>query len=158
MRSCFAFGVFGLLVVTASVRMGYAQSGVAQAGHHDSAAAVAAGYLDESNRLLPPGGPRWLPTPKRVRVYFEGQLIADSRNVRLLRETTVPAYYFPESDVKTSLFVPSTLVKRSAIRGDASYWSIKVGNRVAEDAAWTYRTPVAGAEFLKGYVAFDWAK
>jgi uncharacterized protein (DUF427 family) len=116
------------------------------------------GFLDESNRLLAAGGPRWLATPKRVRVYFEGQLVADSTHVYLLRESAVPAYYFPESDVKTNLFVPSKLVRNSPIRGDASFWSIKVGDRVAEDAVWTYRTPVHGAEFLKAYVAFDWNK
>jgi uncharacterized protein (DUF427 family) len=119
---------------------------------------VQAAYLDENNRLLRPGGPRWMPTPKRVRVYFGGELVADSRNVHLLRESAVPAYYFPEADVKSSLFVPSTLVRNSPIRGDASFWSIKSGDRVAEDAVWTYRNPVPGAEFLKGYVAFDWGK
>ena len=124
----------------------------------DKAGPVQAGYVDENNRLLPPGGPRWVPTPKRVRVYFAGQLIADSRNTHLLRESAVPAYYFPESDVKTSLFVPSKQVRNSPVRGDASFSSIKVGDRVAEDAVWTYRQPVKGAEFLKGYVSFDWSK
>ena len=123
-----------------------------------SADTARASYLDENNRLFPPGGPRWIPTPKRVRVYFGGQLIADSTNVHLLRESAVPAYYFPESDVKSGLFVPSKLVRNSPIRGDASFWSIKAGERVAEDAVWTYRKPVEGAEFLKGYVAFDWNK
>ena len=122
------------------------------------ARSVETAYLDENNRLLPPGGPRWVPTPKRVRVYFAGQLIADSRNVHLLRESAVPAYDFPESDVKTNLFVPSPTVRNSPIRGDASHSSVRVGDRVAEDAVWTYRQPVAGAEFLKGYVSFDWSK
>lgn len=122
------------------------------------AAVVQASYLDETNRLLPQGGPRWVPTPKRVRVYFGGQLIADSRNVHLLRESSVPAYYFPMSDVKSNLFVASKTVRNSPVRGDASYWSIRVGDRVAEDAAWTYNTPVEGAEFLKGFVSFQWDK
>jgi uncharacterized protein (DUF427 family) len=99
-----------------------------------------------------------VPTPKRVRVYFGGQLIADSRNVHLLRESSVPAYYFPIADVKSSLLVASKTVRNSAQRGDASYWSVKVGDRVAEDAAWTYNNPVQGAEFLKGYVSFQWDK
>ena len=117
-----------------------------------------AAFLDETNRLLIAGGPRWFATPKRIRVYFEGQLVADSTRVYMLREGAVPAYYFPEADVKTGLFVPSPLVRNAPIRGDATFWSIKVGERVAQDAAWTYRAPVKGAEFLKGYVAFDWSK
>jgi uncharacterized protein (DUF427 family) len=137
----------------------YAQAPARAAQGTESAAGkLPASYLDESNRLLAAGGPRWLPSPKRVRVYFEGQVIVDSTHAYLLRESAVPAYYFPESDVKTSLFVPSKLVRNAPNRGDASYWSIKVGDRVAQDAAWTYRTPVQGAEFLKGYVAFDWGK
>src|SRR4029079_474985 len=51
------------------------------------ARAIESSYLDQNNRLLPPAGPRWVPTPKRVRVYFAGQLIADSSNVHLLRES-----------------------------------------------------------------------
>jgi uncharacterized protein (DUF427 family) len=137
----------------------YAQTPAREAQRTEGAASkLPASYLDESNRLLAAGGPRWLPSPKRVRVYFEGELIVDSTHAYLLRESAVPAYYFPESDVKASLLVPSKMVKNAPNRGDASYWSIKVGERVAQDAAWTYRTPVHGAEFLKGYVALDWNK
>ena len=44
------------------------------------------------------------------------------------------------------------------MRGNATYWSIEAGGRTAEDSAWTYKEPVAGAEFLTGYVAFEWKK
>jgi len=52
----------------------------------------------------------------------------------------------------------SISVRNSPGWGDASFWSLKVGERVAEDAVWTYRKPVEAAEFLKGYIAFDWNK
>jgi uncharacterized protein (DUF427 family) len=117
-----------------------------------------AGYVDENNRLLAAPAPRWVATPKRIRAYFSGQVVADSTHAYLLRDGGPPVYYFPESDVKTALFTPSDQVKNAPLRGDASFWSIKVGEHLAQDAAWTYRSPVKGAEFLKGYVALEWNK
>ena len=41
------------------------------------------------------------PTPKRVRVVFNGETIADSRRVLIMHETNhVPVYYFPMDDVR----------------------------------------------------------
>ena len=122
------------------------------------ASAALTSYITENNRLFTAPVPRWLPTPKRIRVYFAGTLVADSTHAHLLREGGPPVYYFPESDVRTDLFIPSRVVRNSPIRGDASFWSLKVGERVAEDSVWTYREPVEGAAFLKGYLAFQWNK
>ena len=115
-------------------------------------------YVDESNRLIAAPTPRWMHSPKRIRVYLGGEAVADSVNAHLLREGGPPLYYFPESDVRMDLFKPSSFTKDSPVRGNATYWSIEAGGRIAEDAAWTYREPVAGADFLEGYVAFDWGK
>ena len=44
------------------------------------------------------------PTPKRVRVVFNGETIADSRRVLIMHETKhVPVYYFPMDDVRMDL-------------------------------------------------------
>ena len=41
------------------------------------------------------------PSPRRVRVYFNRQLIADSKKMMLLREPDhLPLYYFPKDDVQ----------------------------------------------------------
>lgn len=128
------------------------------AGTAAQSGAEAPAGLDESNRLFAASGPRWVGMAKRVRVFFGGQAVADSTRVYLLRDGGSPVYYFPEVDVKTAFLVPSTFTRNAPIRGNASFWSVKVGDRVAQDAAWTYRAPVQGAEFLKGYVAFDWDK
>jgi hypothetical protein len=40
-------------------------------------------------------------SPRRVRVKFNGEIIADSTNAHLLFETRhLPVYYFPHSDVR----------------------------------------------------------
>ncbi len=41
------------------------------------------------------------PSPRWVRVYFNRQLIADSKEMMLLRESDhLPLYYFPKEDVR----------------------------------------------------------
>jgi uncharacterized protein (DUF427 family) len=43
-------------------------------------------------------------TPKRVRVMFGGEAIADSTNVQIMFETKhQPVYYFPMEDVRMDL-------------------------------------------------------
>jgi uncharacterized protein (DUF427 family) len=41
-------------------------------------------------------------------------------------------------------------------KGDASYWSVKVMDKVAENAVWSYPEPVESAPPVAGYQAFYW--
>src|SRR5437899_12057210 len=46
-------------------------------------------------------------SPRRVRAYFDNQLIADSQRVLLVFETKrPPVYWFPTSDVRMDLLAP----------------------------------------------------
>ena len=48
------------------------------------------------------------PTPKRIRVIFGGQVVADSKRVLIMHETKhIPAYYFPMEDVRMDLMEPT---------------------------------------------------
>ncbi|WP_232778598.1 DUF427 domain-containing protein [Carbonactinospora thermoautotrophica] len=95
--------------------------------------------------------------PRRVRAVFAGETVADSRRVKLLHETGLtPVYYFPIEDVRTDLLVPSQLRTRCPVKGEASYWSVVVGDRTAPDAVWAYEQPLESAAWLAGYVAFYW--
>ena len=48
------------------------------------------------------------PTPKRIRVVFGGEVIADSKQVLIMHETRhLPAYYFPMKDVRMDLMEPT---------------------------------------------------
>lgn len=98
-------------------------------------------------------------SPRHVRVMFGGETIADSKRVKLAREAEIlPVYYFPKEDVRTDLFVPSQFKSRCPIKGEASYWSIQVRERHAENATWSYLAPSPAAETLKGHFAFEWSK
>src|SRR5690349_10164790 len=92
---------------------------------------------------------------KRVRVEFNGALLADSSRAVVLHETRMPAaYYFPLEDVKMELLTKTAHTTHCPFKGEASYWTLKVGDRVAENAAWGYEKPYADAEPLRGYVSF----
>jgi uncharacterized protein (DUF427 family) len=97
--------------------------------------------------------------PKRVRAVFNGETIADSRSVKILHETGhLPVYYFPEEDINQDLLEPSDHTTYCPFKGDASYRSVQVGDRVAENAVWSYPEPLESAPPLAGYAAFYWHK
>src|SRR5262245_15921603 len=94
-----------------------------------------------------PSGPDPLhvlePSPRWVRVRFAGQFVADSRRVLLLREPgRVPVYYFPREDVRAECLVPAEPDAPCAAPG-AVCWTVQVGDRTAEHAAWGYPEPPA---------------
>src|SRR5579864_7130027 len=97
------------------------------------------------------------PTPRRVRVVFNGQTIADSKHAVLLRESNLlPVYYFPPEDVRSEFLEPTEQHTRCPYKGEASYWTIRVGDKVADNAMWGYLDPLPGREDIRGYRAFYW--
>jgi uncharacterized protein (DUF427 family) len=98
-------------------------------------------------------------SPRRIRGVFEGETVVDSRRVKLLHEYAhLPIYYFPREDVRMDLLEPTDHHTRCPYKGEASYWSVRVGGRVAENAVWGYPEPLDDAPPLAGYVAFYWNK
>jgi uncharacterized protein (DUF427 family) len=98
-------------------------------------------------------------SPRRIRAMFGGETIVDSRHAKLLHEHGhLPIYYFPEAEVRMDLLEPTGHSTRCPFKGDASYWSIRVAEQVAENAAWSYPVPIEGAPPLRGYLAFYWNK
>lgn len=96
-------------------------------------------------------------SPKRVRVFFAGRLIADSRHVKLMHETWhLPVYYFPHEDVDQTCLVPTGHTSTCPVKGEARYWSARVGDRTAENAVWNYPRPVEGCPDIAGLLAFYW--
>jgi uncharacterized protein (DUF427 family) len=67
-------------------------------------------------------------------------------------------YYFPATDVREDLLVPSDHDSESPLKGTASYWHIRVEDRQAENAVWRYPNPPAGSPPVQAYYAFYWHK
>jgi uncharacterized protein (DUF427 family) len=43
-------------------------------------------------------------------------------------------------------------------KGNATFWNVGVGDRLAENAAWTFDDAEGDAAVIKDYVAFDWSQ
>jgi uncharacterized protein (DUF427 family) len=94
-------------------------------------------------------------SPRRVRVVFNGETVVDSKRAKLLHESGhLPVYYFPEEDVRMDLLEESDHTTYCPFKGDASYWSVRVGSRVSENAVWSYPEPIDSAPPIAGYLAF----
>jgi uncharacterized protein (DUF427 family) len=106
-----------------------------------------------------PRPPRVEAVPERIRVVDGGIAIADStRAIRVLETAGAPVYYVPPDDVRTDLLAPTSRVTHCEWKGDATYWTVTVGDRSIEDVAWSYEQPKAGFEPIAGYLAFYAAK
>jgi uncharacterized protein (DUF427 family) len=98
-------------------------------------------------------------SPRRMRARFNDETVVDSRHAKLLHEHGhLPIYYFPEDEVRTDLLEPTDHSTRCPFKGVASYWSVRVGERVSENAVWSYPDPIEDAPPLAGYLAFYWDK
>jgi uncharacterized protein (DUF427 family) len=98
-------------------------------------------------------------SPRHVRVLFNGETIADSKHAKLVRESEVlPIYYFPPADVGANFFTATRYKTACPHKGEAFYWTIEVGNKRAENAAWSYQTPLPDAAGIANYFAFEWNK
>ncbi len=96
-------------------------------------------------------------SPRRVRVKFNGETIADSSAAHLLFETRhLPVYYFPRGDVRMDKLTPTDHHSFCPYKGTASYWTIRVGDKVSENAVWGYPDPYDEVPALKDFVAFYW--
>jgi uncharacterized protein (DUF427 family) len=97
------------------------------------------------------------PSPRRVRVVLGGETIADSRRTLLLQESgLMPVYYFPPEDVRPDVLEPSARHTHCPKKGEASYHSIRVGDRVEEAVAWYYPDPLVRAAPIRDMIAFYW--
>ena len=93
--------------------------------------------------------------PARVRIAFDGVTVANSRKVRVMRETRLaPVFYFPRDDLNWDLLQRSEHRTYCPFKGNASYWSLVVSGRRTENVAWSYEDPFEEASYIKDYMAF----
>jgi uncharacterized protein (DUF427 family) len=94
------------------------------------------------------------PAGVRVRVTFNGEVIADTRDAVLLEEGTyAPVYYLPRKDVKMERLIRTSHTTHCPHKGDATYFSVSNG-RTARNAVWSYEQPLAPMSVIKDHVAF----
>lgn len=95
------------------------------------------------------------PTDLHIEVTIGGEKLAESDRAVILDETGLPPrYYIPREDVRTELLRPTASETTCPFKGQASYWSVQVGDEVHEDVVWSYQTPIPAAEGIAGFMCF----
>ncbi|HZO00119.1 MAG TPA: DUF427 domain-containing protein [Burkholderiales bacterium] len=94
------------------------------------------------------------PAEVRVRVTFNGELIADSADALRMEEGSYPAvYYLPRKDVKMERLIRTSHTTYCPHKGQATYYSICNG-QTARNAVWSYEQPLESVEVIRELLAF----
>lgn len=102
-----------------------------------------------------PRPPRLEPVPERIRVVVDGVVVADTvRALRVLETSHPPVYYIPRDDVRADVLRRARGSSVCEWKGEATYWSLQVGDRLIEAAAWSYEAPTPPFEAIRGHLAF----
>lgn len=95
------------------------------------------------------------PSSRHIRVLFVGETIAQTGRSLFLFKTGLPTrYYIPPGDVRMEFLTASQRISICPYKGQASYWSVQVGDRSAKDALWSYQEPLPECPRIKGYLCF----
>jgi uncharacterized protein (DUF427 family) len=96
--------------------------------------------------------------PQRVRAVFNGETVIDTRQAKVLYESNIRGqWYVPAADVRADLLTPTNTSTHCPFKGDASYWTLTVGDRTLRDVMWSYEHPLPGSAAIAGMraVYFD---
>jgi uncharacterized protein (DUF427 family) len=95
------------------------------------------------------------PAKLHVEVTVNGLKVAESDRPVLLEETGLPTrYYLPLEDVRTDLLRRTSHQTTCPFKGQASYWSLEVGDEVHDNLVWSYQQPIPAAEGIAGLLSF----
>ena len=71
------------------------------------------------------------PSKERVRVTFNGNVVADTKRALVLQEASYkPVFYIPREDAKMVIFAKTTNSTHCPYKGDASYYSIAADGQI----------------------------
>lgn len=95
------------------------------------------------------------PFAGRVRVTFNGQVVAETtRALRLQEASYPPVFYIPREDATMALYRRSDHASHCPYKGEASYYTLDVGGRQAMNAVWSYEQPYPAMAQIAGHLAF----
>jgi uncharacterized protein (DUF427 family) len=102
-----------------------------------------------------PRPPRLEDSGRHIQIIFNGVTIADTHRARRVLETShPPVYYIPPQDILTECLILTSRHSYCEWKGMASYYSIRVGDQTAPDAAWFYPDPTPTFAAIQDCVAF----
>ena len=97
-----------------------------------------------------------LESSRRVEIRANGTLIAETNRPKIVFETNLaPRPYLLRADVLPGILERSEKTSTCPYKGDATYWHVRTGDGVLENAAWSYETPLAEAAPAIGHLSFE---
>ncbi len=101
-----------------------------------------------------PRPPALQPVTLPLRIVFAGRTIAATdAALRVLETSHPPVYYLPPGAFTGCVLEPAPGRSMCEWKGEARYWTIRAGNRVAERAAWSYPAPTPAFAALRDHLA-----
>ena len=95
------------------------------------------------------------PADLHVAVRVGGEIVAETDHPVLLEETGMPTrYYLPRDDVRMDLLRPTSFKTECPFKGQASYWTLQLGDDVHDGIVWSYETPIPNAQGITGLLCF----
>lgn len=92
---------------------------------------------------------------RHIKVVIDGQVVAETRQPRLLFETGVRTrYYIPKVDVRMDLLEPTATSTACPYKGNAVYWSARVEDNVYPDIVWSYPFPTLESAKIQNMLSF----
>jgi uncharacterized protein (DUF427 family) len=85
-----------------------------------------------------------------AKAMVNGVVIAESDTIEIVEGNI----YFPPGTVKSEYFTETSLHTSCPWKGQASYYTVKVGGTTLENAAWFYPNAKSAAKNIENYVAF----
>jgi uncharacterized protein (DUF427 family) len=94
-------------------------------------------------------------TDQQVVVRVEGETVATSTRTLRLDETGMPPrFYFHRDDVRTDVLRRTAFETTCPFKGQASYWTLELGDAVHDGLVWSYEAPIPAAEAIAGRMSF----
>ena len=95
------------------------------------------------------------PADLHVEIRVDGELVAETEHPVILDETGLPRrYYLRREDVRMDLFRSTSFRTECPFKGQASYWTLQLGDAVHDGIVWSYEQPIPGAEGITGLLCF----
>jgi uncharacterized protein (DUF427 family) len=102
-----------------------------------------------------PRPPKLEATNKHLKIIFGGETIAETNGAfRVLETSHPPVYYFPPEDVRMEFLTQDSNSSFCEWKGRAGYYTIEVGGKRVENAAWVYANPTESFTEIKNHIAF----
>lgn len=93
--------------------------------------------------------------PRKIRVIFNGKVVAETANALRLQEANYPAvFYIPREDARMEHFHPTAHATRCPYKGGASYFTLEVDGKRSENAVWSYEKPYPAVAEIEMLLAF----